>query len=490
MRNILETAKKDSKLKSDYSFYISQKRLNSYINNQEMFYDEALKEKMNRKKNFINSNLNNSNLNFYQNKNKESLEEDLLSIKSKKSKGKGKNSLNSSLSNRIDRFNQTYERFMENQQKHKEKIEFLKKQKEEREKEIYYFSPKINKKSEKIRDDFKTRQQKRLEEQLKKYEQLKLKIRKQEEEDMYENNILTKNQTSNMNKKRELSDVSERINKLYEWDIQRKRKLQAKQKSVDELRKKEFSHKPKIDKNSKKIMLNLQKYLYFKDKDLDIDNDVRAGHNNNVSIKEGTYDKLYKDELIKRTERQKALAQIYTPAFNPKLFKFNNNNIIINKNNPENEDIRISNNAYQINNMNNKEDNNNMIIGEYNNKNNINESDNYQNNYINNEKQIKSKFIEKLSNTKNNRIIDLNEEIKKEINKENNKGNYNGYVKYSNNKNEKNIKDNISNNYQKRTNNIKTKGKNYEIRVHLNDKKEYLYNGKDKKRYRNKSVGH
>ena len=244
MKNILESAKKDSKSKSNYNFYISQKQLNSFINNQEMFPDEELKEKENRKGNIVNSNINNSHLNIYQNKNKESLEEDLFSIKTKKSRGKIKNSsLNSSISNGSERFNQTYERFIQNQQRHKEKIEFLKKQKEEREKEIYYFSPKINKKSENIRDDFHTRQQKRLEEQQKKYEILKLKIRKKEEEDINRNNILTKNKTSNINKKRKLSDVSESINKLYEWDLKRKKKLQARQKSVDELRKKEYSHR-------------------------------------------------------------------------------------------------------------------------------------------------------------------------------------------------------------------------------------------------------
>jgi len=501
MKNILESAKRDSKLKSNYNFYISQKRLNNYINNQEMFSDEALKEKLNKKRNFVNSNINNSNINIYHNKNKDSLEEDLLSIKSKKSKGKRKNSLNTSMSNRSERFNQTYERFLENQIKHKEKIEFLKKQKEEREKEIYYFSPKINKKSEKIKDDFHTRQQKRLEEQQKKYEILKLKIRKKEEEDINRNNILTKNKTSDMNKKRKLSDVSASINKLYEWDDKRKKRLQARQKSVDELRKKEYSHKPKIDKNSKKIMLNLQKYLYFKGND--IDNGVRTGHYINASIKEGAFDKLYKDELIKRTERQKALAQIYSPKFSPKVYKFNSNantnTNTNNKNNTENaneennknkKDIRMCNNVYKVNNMKNKGNNNVILIGEYNNKNNINESDNYQNCYINNdsEKQIKSRFFEKLSNTKSNGSIDLNEEIKKEISKGKNKGNYNGNVKYSNSNKEKNIKDNIYNNYQKLTNNINDKNKNYEIRVHLNDRKEYLSNGKDKKRYRNKSV--
>jgi len=250
-------------------------------------------------------------------------------------------------------------------------------------------------------------------------------------------------------------------------------------------------------------MLNLQKYLYFKEND--INNGVRTGHNNNASIKEGKFGKLYKDELIKRTERQKALAQIYSPTFSPKVFKFHNNTNANtnNKNNTENaneennqnnknkKDIRICNNVYQINNMVNKGNNNNIIIGEYNNKNNI--SENYHNYYINNdfEKQIKSRFFDKLSNTKGNRSIDLNEEIKKEINKGKNKGKYNnGNIKYSNNNNEKNIKDNISNNYQKLDNNINSKNKNYEIRVHLNDRKEYLSNGKDKKRYRNKSVGY
>lgn len=154
-------------------------------------------------------------------------------------------------------------------------------------------------------------------------------------------------------------------------------------------------------------MLNLQKYLYFKDNN--INNGVRAGHNINASIKEETFDKLLKDELIKRTERQKALAKIYNPTFSPKVFKFNTNTN--NKNNTENineennqnkkdiksnkKDIRICNNVYKINNMMNKGNNNNIIIGEYNNKNNKNESENYQNCYNNNDfdKQIKSRFL-------------------------------------------------------------------------------------------------
>lgn len=49
MKNILDSAKKDSKSKSNYNFYISQKQLNNYINNQEMFSDEELKEKVNKK---------------------------------------------------------------------------------------------------------------------------------------------------------------------------------------------------------------------------------------------------------------------------------------------------------------------------------------------------------------------------------------------------------------------------------------------------------
>ena len=70
-------------------------------------------------------------------------------------------------------FLKTYERFKEMEKKQKEKIDYLKKMKEDKEKKICYFNPKINKKSRNIKEDFYSRQKKKKEEQKKKKENLK-----------------------------------------------------------------------------------------------------------------------------------------------------------------------------------------------------------------------------------------------------------------------------------------------------------------------------
>ena len=57
----------------------------------------------------------------------------------------------------------------------------MKKVKEDNENKICYFKPKINKKSKKIKEDFYTRLQKKLDDIKKKNEELKLKLKKEEE---------------------------------------------------------------------------------------------------------------------------------------------------------------------------------------------------------------------------------------------------------------------------------------------------------------------
>ena len=67
-------------------------------------------------------------------KDKDFIEDDNISEKSKKSRARKETSLNSSMSiNSSGKFSQTYERFIEMQQKKKEKIENLKKKKIEKE---------------------------------------------------------------------------------------------------------------------------------------------------------------------------------------------------------------------------------------------------------------------------------------------------------------------------------------------------------------------
>ena len=112
-------------------------------------------------------------------------------------------------------------------------------------------------------------------------------------------------------KKRRLSQINEKIKKWYEWDINRKEKINERQKSIESIKEKQNTYKPTINKKSKKLAnIKSQKYVY------EIPN-----KNNNI------YERLYKDDVIKRKERQKILNQIYSPTFIPKLFKHNIKNV-------------------------------------------------------------------------------------------------------------------------------------------------------------------
>ena len=159
MNNLIKSTRNRNKSNSNDNLPNSPKKKNNkYINIHEMFSDDEtvnnLKSvKINGKNTKRNNNINISNIDISQNQNKEYFDDDITSIKSKKSKNQRNNSLNSSVSNNNDRFSQIYERFIENQQKHKEKIEHLKKLKEEKEKINCYFSPKINKFSEDKKED-------------------------------------------------------------------------------------------------------------------------------------------------------------------------------------------------------------------------------------------------------------------------------------------------------------------------------------------------
>ena len=240
----------------------------------------------------------------------EYLEDDVFSVKSKKTKFKRQNSLNSSMSNNSSKkFSQTYERFKENQQKQKEKLEYLKKVKEDNENKICYFKPKINKKSKKIKEDFYTRLQKKLDDIKKKNEELKLKLKKEEEKELYLHTI---------SKKEKLTDDSKTICKLYKWENNRKQKIHENQKSVNEKKKKEIFKNPKINKNSQKIVI-LNYYQFINKKPNTTNNNLKA------KDKESFFERLVLDEK-KRKERQTILNQIFSPTFTPKLHKHVNHN--------------------------------------------------------------------------------------------------------------------------------------------------------------------
>ena len=468
-----------------------------------------IKNKNSYKKNNKLNNINKSNDNESDKNNKEN---DIISSKSKKSRMQRKNSLNSSSSNTSTKFSQTYERFLEIQEKKKEKIKQLKKLNEEKEKKQCYFSPKINKKSESIKDDFYKRQQNKIEEQKNKNEKPKFKYREEFDYNEYKKNknkILIKKKNNENNQKQKGSGVSDRINKLYQWDKNRKQKIQERQKSVDELTKKEFSHKPKINKKSKKLaIINLEKYLYTS-KGYNANND-----NPKNTINECTFDRLYRDDVMKRKERQKILEKIYSPTFSPKITKYNKNvfnrnaedeNDVSNKDEDnysikEKKSLNVS-KTYSVD----KNNNNNNMDREYDTKsynytpkNNINDDDEMPSEYFIDDyaQQIRTRLFGKMSRSKNKSAINLKKINEMKI-EENNDSD-------DDDDNENDYKKNKKNSIESESNDKKlSRGKNsksynvYKIKVlvkkprnfETKDRKNDISNNNNNKKGRNRSVG-
>jgi hypothetical protein len=219
---------------------------------------------------------------------------------------------------------QMIDRFQKDEDRKKEWIENQKKKREEEEKKICPHVPKINKVSQKINiklnDDFLERQKLKDEQKKKKEEKLKEFLTKKNEEEINKDNPLLKvnkkiKDKDNLNSSRTSSKtlnktqkvkIDNTINKLYEWDKQRKEKIYQKRKTKNEKMEK-FDYAPKINKRSASMAeFNKKKY---KEKDI--------------------FKRLaQKDPYM--VEKRKVLEDLYTPSFKPnintKKIKFKNEN--------------------------------------------------------------------------------------------------------------------------------------------------------------------
>ena len=280
----------------------SPKRLFTIGRKDLLLDDETIKSKNRKNKIVYNKNnlnpINNSNLDIYINKNKltkEFLEDEVSSLKSKKSSSKpqSQNSLSSFLSNNSsEKFSQIYERFKEMEQKQKEKLENLKKVKEDNDNKICSFSPKINKKSRNIKEDYYARQKKNFELQKEKYEKIKMEIKKRREE-----KLLLENK-NNLNK----------INK------RKVKKLNIRQNSASVL----------LNYKNKTKNLSI-KNIYCKDYNLNI-------NNYKLSYLEKILEKLKeKNNTLTKKNKEKNIINISSPVLGRKI-KFTN---ILNSNKEE-----------------------------------------------------------------------------------------------------------------------------------------------------------
>ena len=436
--------------------------------------DELLQSKTDKKKvcriKKINKNKVDIFINKNHNQNKKFLEDDIISNKSKKSGVKRQNSINSCKSNNsTEKFLQTYEKFKEIQQKKKEKIDYLRKIKEDKEKNNCYFSPKISELSKGLKEDFYTRQKKKIEEQKKKNEELRIYLQKKKEEEINRNNIMLKKRTTQ--KKFKMSEVNKKINELYEWETKRKEKISEKQRSLDESRNKENIFIPTIDENSKKIAnIKLLKYIY----ELPYDN-LKITKNDTL------IERLYKYDVLKRKERKKILNDIYTPTFTPNLTKCINK-----RSSSKNSRLSSKKKKFKYNSINYNDEERTLdnIFKNYSiekEKNNSKYSSFYHNNSNNGSFAdiIRERLFKKLDRKRNNSAINL-----MKINENKSEENSNDT--------EKNIKNNskdILNINVKTIINKKEQRKNTKIRIRVKikdifenhrNKKEYLLNEENK----------
>jgi hypothetical protein len=215
----------------------------------------------------------------------------------KRKQEKGLKNRNKSIDDKYsknDKFSETYQRFIDEQNKKKAKINELKKNNEEKEKNSH--KPTINKKSQEIasknKEDFYSRQQKLIENKKKKNALLKEQLEKKEIEEINKNNILLEHKKERKKKNRQKS-MDEVVKTIYEWEEKRKQKLKNKIETKEKIITKDLKPKPKINKNSYKITVNRNPDKIF--------------------------NRLYIDDVIKRKQKQEMLEQIYTPTFRPNL---------------------------------------------------------------------------------------------------------------------------------------------------------------------------
>lgn len=207
--------------------------------------------------------------------------------------------------NKQDNFHQTMEsekitqkfeelltRFKEKETERINKLNNRKKEFSDKEIKEVKKIPNINSNSKKIftsTDDFLTRQERFKSDLDKKKEQLREeKLRKEQEKLAKEEKAL-----SNYNNKKYDKDyIEKKINVMYEWDSQRKNK-------IEKLKEREpvYSFKPNINKNSAKIA-SAKKQLVDNNEDQFVD-------------------RLYNQDVKKRKQKKEILEEIYLPSFTP-----------------------------------------------------------------------------------------------------------------------------------------------------------------------------
>lgn len=203
-------------------------------------------------------------------------------------------------------FNEIYSRFQEDIKKRSENLEKKREEIQNNNKNIYTYKPKlnINKKffDSENTNSFFERQKKFIEDKKQKEEKFKENLIRKKQEEIDKSNILIKH---SFNK----NDIIRGINDLTEWENKRKRKLEERQKQIEEEKINKYKYKPKIDKNS----IELAK------------KNIQRQKESNVFMRLAQDDKVLK-------EKKKILIQLNTPTFKPELYKTKRKKLIMNSN--------------------------------------------------------------------------------------------------------------------------------------------------------------
>lgn len=197
-------------------------------------------------------------------------------------------------------------RFKELQIEKNNRLQEMKRKAQGVEKQNIKKVPEINKKSKKlgtVSDDFLTRMEKHKEASDKRKKEM---IEKQEQKKADMEKLLLEEMSKNT-KKLDKGYVKELISSMYEWDNNRKEKINKLKEKESGKEFGECTFKPDINKNSAKMAASKKPFL-------------ENGE---------TVDRLYKQDVIKRKHKQEILQDIYAPSFTPLLnSRYNNGNML------------------------------------------------------------------------------------------------------------------------------------------------------------------
>jgi len=193
-------------------------------------------------------------------------------------------------------FNEIYSRFQEDIKKRNENLEKKREEIQNNNKNIYTYKPKLNINKKFFDSEHKTnfieRQKKFMEDKKQKEEKYKEELIKKKQQEIDNTNILVKHPIKSK------KEIIRGINGLTEWENNRKKKLEEKQKEIEDERMSKFKYKPIINKNSITLA---QK-------------NIQRQKESNVFMRLAQDDKV----LI---EKKKILIQLNTPSFKPTLYK-------------------------------------------------------------------------------------------------------------------------------------------------------------------------